>query len=188
MTTLTWLDWAFVAVLAVTGIAGLVRGLVREALGLAAWIVALLAARWLAEPLADRLVGVLDSPDGRLVLAFVLVVLGVILACGVIIRLIHAAVEWVGMGLFNRLAGAAFGLVKGGAVLVLVTLLIGLTPLERLQAWQQATLRPGFVQLKDWAIGRLADWEDRLPVSPGTLGELPVNPHAGKPDERVATP
>lgn len=184
MSGLTWIDWAFVAVLAVTGITGLVRGLIREALGLAAWILALLAARWLAQPLADRLAGLIESPDGRLVLAFVLVVLGVILAGGVIIRLIHAAVEWVGMGLFNRVAGAAFGLAKGGAVLVLVTLLVGLTPLEQLQAWQQAALRPPFEQLKDWALGQLADWEDRLPVSPVSLGD-PAAPETDAPD---ATP
>ncbi|MFG6178983.1 CvpA family protein [Halomonas sp. THAF12] len=186
--TLTWLDWLFVAVLAVTGIAGLMRGLVREALGLASWGVALLAARWLAAPLAMRLDGLIDSPDGRLVLAFVVVVLGVILACGVIIRLIQAAVEWVGMGLFNRVAGAAFGLAKGAAILVVATLLIGLTPLERLQAWQQAALRPSFVQMKDWAIGRLADWEGQLPVSPGALGVPTSEPTEDAVDDGIVTP
>ncbi|WP_046080228.1 CvpA family protein [Halomonas sp. HG01] len=186
--TLTWLDWVFVAVLAVTGIAGLVRGLVREALGLAAWVVALLAARWLAEPLAVRLEGLIDSPDGRLILAFVLVVLGVILACGVVIRLIQAAVEWVGMGLFNRVAGAAFGLAKGSAILVVATLLIGLTPLQQLEAWQQASLRPPFLQLKDWAVGRLAAWEGRLPVSPESLGDpVSLMPSQAR-DNEVATP
>ncbi|MDR5867004.1 CvpA family protein [Halomonas koreensis] len=189
MSGLTWLDWAFVAVLAVTGIAGLVRGLVREALGLAVWVAALLAARWLAAPLADRLDGLIDSPDGRLVLAFVLVVLGVILAGGVIIRVIHAAVEWVGMGLFNRVAGAAFGLAKGGAILVVATLVIGLTPLEQLQAWQRAALRPACVQLKDWAIGRLAAWEGQLPVSPASLGDLPPAPSAdAESRDAIATP
>lgn len=47
----TWVDWVFVAALALAVGAGFVRGLVREALGLASWIVALLAARTFPSPL-----------------------------------------------------------------------------------------------------------------------------------------
>ena len=166
---LTWLDWLFIALLAVTGITGLLRGLVREALGLAAWIVALLAARVLAQPLADLLAGVIDSPDGRLVLAFVLVILGVVLACGIVIRLLQAAVEWVGMGLVNRLLGAAFGVAKGAAVLVLVTIVIGLTPLARLEAWHGAVTRPHLEQLRDWAVSQFEAWDGRIPEAPASL-------------------
>ncbi|SDJ37825.1 CvpA family protein [Billgrantia gudaonensis] len=182
--TLTWIDWLFLAVLAVSTLAGVMRGLVREALGLAAWITALLAARLLAEPVADLLSGVIDSPDGRLVLAFVVVILGVVLLCGVIIRMIHAAVEWVGMGLFNRLAGAAFGVARGAAILVLATILISLTPLVQLQAWQEAELRPAFEQLRDWAVSRLEAWEGRFP-EPSALRELTLpSSDAAPPDER----
>lgn len=169
--TLTWIDWIFVAVLVVTGLAGFMRGLVREALGLAAWILALLAARFLAPPVADLLAGVIDSPDGRLVLAFVLVIFAVILLCGLVIRMVHAAVEWVGMGLLNRVTGTAFGLAKGTAILILVTVLLSLTPLVQLQAWQEATLRPTFERLQDWAVSRLAAWEGRLP-EPSSLREI----------------
>ncbi|MDN3553008.1 CvpA family protein [Halomonas almeriensis] len=169
---LTWIDWLCIAVLAFTAITGLFRGLVREALGLASWVVALLAARWLSQPVADHLAGVIESPDGRLVLAFVLVVFVVILACGLVIRFMQAAVEWVGMGLFNRLAGAVFGAAKGAAVLVLATILIGMTPLAQLNAWQDAELRPRLEQLRGWAAGYLLDWGERLPRAATHLEEL----------------
>ncbi|MDR5903076.1 CvpA family protein [Halomonas icarae] len=185
--TLTWLDWIFIALLAVTGITGLLRGLVREALGLGAWVVALLAARMFAQPVADLLAGVIDSPDGRLVLAFVLVILGVVLVCGIIIRLLQAAVEWVGMGLVNRLLGAAFGMAKGAAILVLVTIVIGLTPLARLEAWQGAVLRPHLEQLRDWAVSHLEAWEGRVPDVPSSLDELSL-PGSDATTQRVTTP
>lgn len=169
---LTWIDWLFVALLTVTGLIGFLRGLIREALGLAAWVIALLAARLLAEPVADLLSGVIDNPDGRLVLAFVLVIFAVILLCGIIIRVVHAAVEWVGMGLLNRVTGAAFGLAKGAAILVLATILISLTPLAKLQAWQDAELRPTFEQLRDRAVSHLEAWEGRLPEAPESLREF----------------
>ncbi len=185
--TLTWIDWLFVAVMVVTGLTGLMRGLVREALGLAAWIIALLAARLLAEPVAELLAGVIDSPDGRLVLAFVLVIVAVILLCGIVIRLVHAAVEWVGMGLLNRVTGAAFGMAKGAAILVLATILIGLTPLAQLQAWQDAELRPAFDHLRDWALSHLEGWEGRLPDAPGALRELPLPGTETAPDSESET-
>lgn len=169
---LTWIDWLFVAVLVVTGLTGLMRGLIREALGLAAWVVALLAARLLAEPVADLLAGVIDNPDGRLVLAFILVIFAVILLCGIVIHVMHAAVEWVGMGVLNRVTGAVFGMAKGAAILVLATILVSLTPLAQLQAWQEAELRPTFEQLRDWALSHLEGWEGRLPEAPGSLRQL----------------
>ena len=62
---LTWLDWLFIALLTVTAVTGFLRGLIREALGLAAWVIALLAARVLAQPVADLLAGLIDNADGR---------------------------------------------------------------------------------------------------------------------------
>lgn len=176
---LTWLDWIFIGLLTVTAVTGFMRGLVREALGLAAWVIALLAARLLAQPVADLLAGVIDNPDGRLVLAFVLVIFGVVLLCGIVIRLVHAAVEWVGMGLFNRVMGAAFGAAKGAAILVLATIVIGLTPLAQLEAWQEAELRPHFEQLRDWAVSQFEAWEGRMPETPGSLGEISLPGRGG---------
>lgn len=162
--TLTWVDWIYLGVLGITMLAGFMRGLVQEGLGLATWVLALLAARLFAEPVAEMLAGLIDSADGRLVLAFVLVTFVVIMLGGIVIRLLHAAVEWVGMGFFNRIAGAVFGTLKGGVILVLATLLIGFTPLEQLDAWQDAKVRPTFERLEAWALDRVEAWERQDPA------------------------
>ncbi|QJQ94040.1 MULTISPECIES: CvpA family protein [Halomonadaceae] len=165
--SLTWLDWIFLAVLSMSMLAGFTRGLVREGLGLAAWIIALFAARIFAEPIADMLSGLIDNADGRLVLAFVLVIFVVIMLCGIVIRMVHAAVEWVGMGLFNRMAGALFGALRGAAILVLATVLISLTPLSQLEAWRNAELRPAFEELRGWVVSQVEAWERRDPQRAG---------------------
>ncbi|MGC3873553.1 CvpA family protein [Halomonas sp. GXIMD04776] len=182
---LTWLDWVFLAILTISMLAGFMRGLVREALGLGAWIVALVASRMFAQPVAGLLEGVIDHPDARLVLAFVLVIFGVIMLCGIIIRLVHAAVEWVGMGFFNRLAGAGFGTLRGGAILVLATVMISLTPLAQLQAWQQAELRPAFEGLRDWTMARITDWKQHDPQTAEELKSLslPIELPLGEDDQ-----
>ncbi len=188
---LTWIDALFLAVLGLSMLAGFVRGFVRESLGLAAWVVALMVARVLAEPVAELMSGFIDSFDARLVLAFVLVIFAVILLCGIVIRVVHAAVEWVGMGLLNRFAGAAFGIVRGAVILLVATVLITLTPLAELQAWQQASLRPTFVELRDWAVSQLDQWERELPTPPESLRDIslpelrraqPTLPTSGAPE------
>jgi membrane protein required for colicin V production len=169
---LTWIDAVFLAVLALSMLAGFVRGFVREALGLAAWVVALMVARVIAEPVAELMSGFIESADARLVLAFILVIFAVILLCGIVIRIVHAAIEWVGMGLLNRFAGAAFGVARGAVILLVATVLITLTPLSDLQAWQDAELRPTFIQLRDWAISQLDQWDRELPEAPSSLRDI----------------
>lgn len=157
--TLTWLDWAFLAVLTVSMLAGFMRGLVREALGLAAWVVALLGARMFAPAVAEMMAPYIDHPEIRLVLGFVLVIFVIVMLCGFLIRMINAAIEWVGMGFFNRVAGATFGAARGALILVLATVILTLTPLSGIAAWQNAQLRPAFEQLRDWSVDRLEAWE-----------------------------
>ncbi|GAB3344869.1 MULTISPECIES: CvpA family protein [Chromohalobacter] len=157
--TLTWLDWAFLAVLTVSMLAGFMRGLVREALGLAAWVAALLGARMFAPAVAEMMAPYIDHPEIRLVLGFVLVIFVIVMLCGFLIRMINAAIEWVGMGFFNRVAGATFGAARGALILVLATVILTLTPLSGIAAWQNAQLRPAFEQLRDWSVDRLEAWE-----------------------------
>lgn len=168
----TWLDWLFIALLTLTALSGLMRGLVREVLGLASWLVAIFAARLLAPAVAEHLSGLIESPDGRMVLAFVLVVAGVIIGFSIIIRLFRALIGWAGLGIIDRLGGATFGLIKGGAILVVVTLLVGLTPLEEMQAWQKSTLRPQLVSLSEWAVTQASDWKENLSEVPSSLEDL----------------
>lgn len=169
---LTWLDWLFIALLTLTALSGLMRGLVREVLGLAAWLVAILAARLLAPSVAEHLAGLVESPDGRLVMAFVLVVAVVIIGSAIVMRLLRALLGWAGLGVVDRLGGAAVGLLKGGAILVVITLLIGLTPLEQLQAWRQSALRPQLVSLSEWAVTQASAWKEKLPEVSSSLDDL----------------
>lgn len=168
----TWLDWLFIALLTLTALSGLMRGLVREVLGLAGWLVAILAARILAPVVAERLAGLVESPDGRMVLAFVLVVAGVIIGFAIITRLLRTLIGWAGLGIIDRLGGAAFGLIKGGAILVVITLLVGLTPLDQLEAWQQSTLRPQLQSLSEWAVTQASAWKENLSGVPSSLEDL----------------
>ena len=166
--TLTWLDYAFLLVLTISMLAGFMRGLIREALGLGAWIVALLAARVFAKPLGEMLEPYISHPDARLVLGFVLVIFVVVMVCGFVIRLLNAAVEWVGMGFFNRVAGACFGLARGAAILVIATVVIGGTLLSGGAGYVFGTLfgvlTMGLIQTYIVFDGTLSSWWTKIAI------------------------
>lgn len=148
----TWIDWAFVIILGFSVLSGFARGFIREGLGLAAWIAALIAARTLVAPAAGLFADYIDSQQIRLVIGFVLVVFVTLLLANIVIRLLHAMIEWVGMGFFNRLLGAGFGLLRGGLVLIMIVAVVGLTPLSQSDDWQQSVFLPMVEQGRDLAI------------------------------------
>jgi membrane protein required for colicin V production len=99
---------------------GWLRGFVAELLSLFAWFLALLALRLLHAPVASLLEGVIGTPSGAAVLAFVLVFGLVFFAGKLASRRVGARVRNSVIGPLDRVLGAAFGAVKG---LIGITLL-----------------------------------------------------------------
>ncbi|MDB5829224.1 MAG: colicin synthesis protein, partial [Variovorax sp.] len=76
------LDWIGVAVLVVSVLLGLMRGLVFEVISLAGWIAAFLCAQWFAGPVAEWLPICEAGAAWRYPVAFVLVFIAVAFAVG----------------------------------------------------------------------------------------------------------
>ena len=72
---MTWLDYALIGVLVISVAWGVWRGLVREAISLAGWVIAFLVANLFAAPLAELLTKSLPRPEWHLPLAFVVIFL-----------------------------------------------------------------------------------------------------------------
>jgi membrane protein required for colicin V production len=133
-----WVDWALLAVLAISVVVGLWRGLVFEVLSLAGWVVAFIAAQALA-PLAAAYVpvGVAGSAlnHGIAFLAtFVLALVVWALASRLVRLLIHATP----LQPVDRVLGGVFGLARGAVLLLAVATVVMLSPAQRSTAWQQS--------------------------------------------------
>ena len=68
---MTWLDYAVLGVTALSIAWGLWRGLAREVVSLAGWVIAFLAANLFAAPLAEALPQSIPQPELRVIVAFV---------------------------------------------------------------------------------------------------------------------
>jgi membrane protein required for colicin V production len=126
-------DAAALAVLALALLRGLAIGMVREAFSVAALAGACLAVRFGTAPAAawlrDNALPELGTL-GAQVLAGALVGLAALLAVGTLGRLVRRGVHGVGLGLADRLAGAAIGAAEG-ALVVGVALLVAVTLMGR---------------------------------------------------------
>jgi membrane protein required for colicin V production len=126
-------DVAALAVLGVALLRGLAIGMVREAFSVAALAAACLAVRFGTAPAAvwleaNALPGL--GPLGARVLAGASVALAAALAVGLLGRVVRRGVHAAGLGLADRLAGAAIGAAEG-ALVIAVALLVGLSVLGR---------------------------------------------------------
>jgi membrane protein required for colicin V production len=135
---LGWFDWAVLAVLLLSVVVGLWRGLVFELLSLAGWVVAFIAAQWFAPTVAPWLP--VGTPGSALNfgIAFALTFVGALLLWAIASKLVRLLVHATPLQPVDRLLGAAFGLVRGLVLLLVVTTLVLLSPARSSSAWKQS--------------------------------------------------
>ena len=131
-------DFVLFGIVLVSAVIGLWRGLVREVMSVATWIVAVWAAFVWAEIMAPALAGLVATPALRVAAAFVLIFVTLMIAGSIVTRLLTGALSAVGLGGVNRVAGAAFGVVRGALVVAAVVYVVGLTSFAQGAAWQQS--------------------------------------------------
>ena len=123
-------DWIIVAVLAGSTAIAFAKGFFVEIFSLAGIVVGLMAAAAEYGKLAPALsrwlgwTGLLRETEVANLLAFLLIVFGVMLGAGLVGRILRGAARKVGLGWMDRLLGALFGLLKGCAAVTLVLLAI----------------------------------------------------------------
>jgi membrane protein required for colicin V production len=139
---MTGFDLCVLAILAISLLLGLWRGLVSEVLALAAWVLALLAGKTFSSDAAPALAGVIKDPTLQMSVAFALIVVAVILLVALVRFLLRELLRAAGLGVADRLLGACFGLGRGLLVVLLGVLLAGLTSLPRSTWWQESMLAP----------------------------------------------
>ena len=168
---MTLVDLGVLAILAVSALLGLSRGLVRELLGLASWVLAGYGA-WRfgpqAVPLASQAIG---NPDVAEPVAYVCVFVIFLIVLSLISNLLGRMVRVSALGGLDRTLGLLYGLARGAAVLVAIYIPVSLAlPPDR---WPAAALRSRTLPLiydgAAWVVGKLPEGSN-LHVSPPPSG------------------
>ncbi|MDF9391238.1 MULTISPECIES: CvpA family protein [Methylococcus] len=147
---LTWADYLIIAVMGLSALVGLVRGLVREVFSLAVWAAAIWLGLLLSPDLAVHLETLISVPSLRLGMAFVAIFLVSLMVGGFTGFLLGRLVTGTGLGGTDRLAGLVFGLARGVLLVSVMVLLAGFTPLPRDPWWRESRLIPPFQSMALW--------------------------------------
>jgi membrane protein required for colicin V production len=131
-----WVDVALLAILALSVVVGLVRGLVFEVMSLLGWLAAWIAAQWLSPEVAPHLpVGAPGSASNHAA-AFAATFVVALLVWSVIARVLRMLIHATPLSLVDRLLGAVFGLLRGALLLLAIATVVSLSPLKKSNAWQ----------------------------------------------------
>ena len=135
---LGWVDIGLLLFMALSIVVGLLRGVVFEVLSLAGWVVAYIAAQLLT-PLVQPHTSI-GQPGSALnhAVAFACVFLVSLVLWGLGARLVRLLIRATPLSSLDRLLGAAFGLVRGLLVLLLLALVLGFTPVAKWPSWQRS--------------------------------------------------
>jgi membrane protein required for colicin V production len=151
---MTWLDYAVIVVLTGSIGWGVWRGLVREIMSLAGWVIAFLAANLFAGPVAEVLPETIQRPELRTLVAFVVVFLGVLIVTTAIAVLLGRIMQALGLGSLDRTLGGLFGLLRGLIIIVAFALAAGLTAIPKQAFWRNSASGPALegaaLAIKPW--------------------------------------
>ncbi len=145
-----WVDYCIVGLIAVSALIGLFRGLIREVFSLVIWGAAMWVGLHYNHPFSVYLEHAIPVASARLVVAFLVIFIGVLLLGGMLTFLLGKLVDTTGLGGTDRLAGMLFGVARGMLIVSILVVLAGVTPLPADPWWKQSKLIPPFQSLAVW--------------------------------------
>lgn len=158
-----WVDYVMIGIIALSAIIGLARGLIREVIALAVWIVAALAAWMFYVPVAEQLSPWIATPSIRMAAAVLMLVIGVLIIGAIVAYLLSVLVDKTGLTGTDRLLGMVFGAGRGAVLVAFLVFLATLTPIAEDPWWSQSRLLPRFQLLADLMLDMIPpDVTDRI--------------------------
>ncbi|MGB9029623.1 MAG: CvpA family protein [Acidobacteriaceae bacterium] len=153
-------DWVILIVLILSVVSAAKAGLILEVFTLAGLVLGLLVASWDYKKLTPWMGQWIHSPSWNQALSFIVMAIGVMIVAGITGRIVRWSVKSVGLGWADRMAGAAFGLLKGCALVTIAVMVIA-------AFWPSAT----WFRQSRFAPGFLAMARHAADVAPAELGD-----------------
>jgi membrane protein required for colicin V production len=161
MSNMTSIDWIIVAILALSCVLGIWRGLMREIFSLAGWIAAVILSLRYAVTLGLHLPGDLNWPILRTSIAVAIIVIGCVFVANVLGWLVRRFIAAAKLSGTDRMLGALFGLLRAVLIIFAAVYFTSRTALAQQPAWRDAWLVPPFDAGVRWLAPHLS-----LPSAP----------------------
>lgn len=156
---MTEIDWIICALLLLSTIVGITRGVIREVLAIVGWVAGIMLAMNFAGEIADKIplesIGYLP----RVVIASVLILVACLFTIGLLGFIMRKMMEAAALSFEDRALGALFGFFRGILVISACVFLFGLSPtVTESKVWQQSTMIGPTDKVIDMAMPYLPEW------------------------------
>lgn len=136
--------------LVIGGLNGLRKGLIKALANLVGWILALIVAAKYATVLSPSMVKLSEDPVVQKIAAFAFIVLMIVVLTWIVGAFLDKVLKKLKLGSLNRLAGGAFGTLKG--LMVVLIGLQGFSPwLSESPTWKQSKFVQVLLPYAPWA-------------------------------------
>jgi membrane protein required for colicin V production len=153
-------DWIIGAVVLVSVLVGLLRGVTREIVSLAGWVLGLVLAFFFAEQVGATLP--IEPPEIGTMIGGLLILAGVLVLAALLGAVLRALLAAVRLSTLDRLLGGLFGLARALLVLSVAVLLAGGTPVPKAGWWKESLLLPWLEAGVAFATVLSPEWIARL--------------------------
>lgn len=145
-----WLDYVIAGVLILSLLTGLIRGFFKELISLAIWVLAGWFSLLYAKPVAALLGHYIQDGTLRLVVSYVVIIVGTLFAGGLCSSFIGFIMQRTGLTGTDRLLGFVFGAIRGVLVVSLFMVVFRLTGMPEEEYQKKSTLYKHFEPIVSW--------------------------------------
>ena len=149
---MTIFDYVVLGIFFISIVLSIVRGLVREVLSIAGWVIAFIAASTFVYDFEPYLPPEIGGASLRIIASFILIFIAALIISVLITMLLNALIKNVGLGFIDRTLGAFFGFARALIIVAVLVLIAGLTPLPQQSLWRQAVLSEPLEEVVKYAL------------------------------------
>jgi membrane protein required for colicin V production len=158
-------DYIILAILIISSIMGLVRGLLREAIAVITWFLAIVLAWSFAPSLEHLLGGVLEGSPMRIWAARAIIFVGILLLGGAVSVVLGHYVRVSMFAGMDKFLGFIFGIIRGVVIVGAFTIAVQALRMDEDPRWKNSRLMPYAIGVADALRGIVGEKLERLDLS-----------------------
>jgi membrane protein required for colicin V production len=155
-------DYIILAIIIVSAVMGLVRGLLRESIAVITWFLAIVLAWSFGSSLEPHLGGVLVGSPLRIWAARVIIFVGVLLLGGAVAVILGHYVRVSMFAGMDKFLGFIFGIIRGVVIVGAFTIAIQALRMDEDPRWKNSRLMPYAIGVADALRGIVGEKLERL--------------------------
>jgi len=155
-------DYIILAIIVISAVMGLVRGLLREAIAVITWFLAIVLA-WIFAPSIESLLGgVLVGSPMRIWVARTIIFVGVLLLGGAVSVILGHYVRVSMFAGMDKFLGFVFGIIRGIVIVGAFTIAVQAMRMDEDPRWKNSRLMPYASGVADALRGIVGEQLERL--------------------------